>query len=195
MAKTTSGTRRARKAAAGGSGRKGKGAPKGARRGPGRPPNTGPSYDVLALRKKIGKTHGVAQISRETLAKAIGAAVGSIVNWERGMAPRTSYLDKLRDLERQNDAGELKITIPRRGRQPRTPRPGGGERPAGKAVASRALGREPSNDVPVLYANHVRVDRGGGEARVRFALILPGGRDARAVADLVVPASVLAGLQ
>src|SRR5581483_6174900 len=86
---------------------------------PGRPRNDGPTYDVLGLRKKIGAAHGVAQVSRETLAKLIGAAVGSIVNWERGMAPRHQFLEKLRELERKVAAGKVQLTLPRRGRRPK----------------------------------------------------------------------------
>jgi hypothetical protein len=169
-------------------------AKKQARRRPGRPPNEGPSYDVLALRKKIGKLNGVPQISRDTLAKLLEAAVGSIVNWERGMAPRTSYLVKLRDLQRQAEAGTLKITVPRRGRQPSAAKRGPGRPP--RTASAVALGREPSNVVPVLYANHARVEKDSRGARIRFALVLPGGRgDARAVADLVVPLEVIASLQ
>ena len=121
-------------------------------RRPGRPRNDGPSYDVLGLRKKIGASHGVAQVSRETLAKLIGAAVGSIVNWERGMAPRPSYLTKLRDLERQVSSGQLRsrsraaAASPRAGARRRPPprRAGAAAVAARRSRASRPTRRRSS---------------------------------------------------
>ena len=161
------------------------------KRKPGRPPNVGPKYDVLGLRKRIGQTHGVKQISREVLAKEIGAAVGSIVNWERGMIPRASYVDKLKELDALNAAGKLRLTIPKRGRIPHAVR--GTARPAA-AGRTRSYGGEPSNAIPVVYANQARLDRGASESRIRFTLVLPGAREARAVADVVVPNELISHL-
>lgn len=163
----------------------------------GRPRNDGPAYDVLGLRKKIGAAHGVAQVSRETLAKLLGAAVGSIVNWERGMAPRPQYLEKLRDIEKQVAAGSLHINLPRRGRQPR----GGAAASAPSASAAgasrgrRAAALAASGTAPVIYANQVVVESGTHDARIRFALVMPGQRDVRAVADVIVPREVIDSLR
>jgi hypothetical protein len=161
----------------------------------GRKYNSGPAFDVAGLRERIGKAHGVARCSRDTLAKLIGAAVGSIVNWERGMAPRPVYLEKLNEVERQLAAGELNLHLPRRGRKPKTPRAAAKPITAVAAPALRALPHEPTNLAPLLYANHVRVDQANGEARVRFTLVMPGTRDVRAVADVIVPTGALTGLK
>jgi hypothetical protein len=156
----------------------------------GRSAAEGANYDVLALRKKIGQTHGVSQISREVLANLLGCAVGSIVNWEQGMTPRSSYVVKLRELESQNAAGELHLTLPRGGRVP-----GPSGRATGVPGRRGTFGGEPSNLVPVVYANQARVDHGANEARIRFTLVLPGAREARAVADVVVPSDVISLLR
>ena len=163
------------------------------KRKPGRPPNVGPRYDVLALRKRIGKTHGVSQISREVLAKLIGSAVGSIVNWERGMIPRDTYVTKLRELDKQNAAGGLRLTIPKRGRIPGAGKPASA--PAAVGRTRSVFAGEPSNAIAVVYANQARLDRGANESRIRFTLVLPGAREARMVADVVVPNEVITGLR
>jgi hypothetical protein len=182
----------ARKKKGAASARKAAGKP--GKRKPGRPPNVGPKYDVLGLRKRIGKTHGVAQISREVLANLIGAAVGSIVNWERGMIPRASYVTKLKDLDRQNASGELRLTLPKRGRVPGSGK--GAPRAAAAAPRTRSVfSGEPSNSIAVVYANQARLDRGVSESRIRFTLVLPGAREARAVADVVVPNEVISSFR
>ena len=159
----------------------------------GRPKNEGPAYDVAGLRRKIGAKHGVAQISREVLSKLIGAAVGSIVNWEAGMVPSSRYVEQLKELERTNAAGKLKLELPRRGRKPKAASPAHNGAQSGGARPGRWS--EPSNAVSVVYANQVQVDRGSGGTRIRFALSMPGSREVRAVADVVVPDDVMASLQ
>jgi hypothetical protein len=170
-----------------------KAAGKPGKRKPGRPPNVGPKYDVAGLRKRIGKTHGVAQISREVLANLIGAAVGSIVNWERGMIPRASYVTKLKDLDRQNSAGQLHLTLPKRGRIPGSGK--GAPRPAAAPRTRAVFSGNPTNSVTVVYANQAQLDRGVSESRIRFTLVLPGAREARAVADVVVPNEVISSFR
>ncbi len=54
---------------------------------------------------------------------------------------------------------------------------------------------EPSNAIAVVYANQARLDRGANESRIRFTLVLPGAREARMVADVVVPNEVITGLR
>jgi DNA-binding XRE family transcriptional regulator len=170
---------------------------RGAKRGGGRRGkyNSGPSFDVKGLRERIGKAHGVKQCSRDTLAKLIGAAVGSIVNWEKGMVPRGVYLEKLNEVEHQLAAGQLHLDLPRRGRKPKTPRPTARPIPTISVSPVRGLPHEPANQAPLLYANHVRVDQANGEARVRFTLVMPGTRDVRAIADVIVPTGALSGFK
>jgi DNA-binding XRE family transcriptional regulator len=157
--------------------------------------NTGPKYDVGALRARIGKAHGIARVSRHTLAKLIGAAVGSIVNWERGMVPRPVYLEKLKEVERLLEAGELNLDLPRRGRRPRVPRPTSQPIAAVSVRGTRPLATEPSNAAPLYYANHVRIEQANGEACVRFVVVRPGTRESHAVADVILPAGALSGLR
>ncbi|HZV02921.1 MAG TPA: hypothetical protein VFF73_39815 [Planctomycetota bacterium] len=172
--------------------RKKRGGKRGGRRGR---YNSGPSFDVKGLRERIGKAHGVKQCSRDTLAKLIGAAVGSIVNWEKGMVPRGVYLEKLNEVDRQLAAGQLHLDLPRRGRKPKTGRASARPIPTIAVSSVRGLPHEPSNQAPLLYANHVRVDQANGEARLRFTLVMPGTRDVRAIADVIVPSGALTGFK
>jgi hypothetical protein len=149
-------------------------------------------YDVLGLRKAIGALYGRKLASRGVLAKLLDAAEGSILNWEHGKVPGAKYRAKLADLEAQASSGTLVVPIPRKGGRPR-------KNAAPTAIAPTRAGRATSissilGDVPRVYANHVTVEQGALDARVRFNLVLPGEQGARAVADVIVPRELISQL-
>jgi hypothetical protein len=149
-------------------------------------------YDVLGLRKAVGALYGRKLASRGVLAKLLDAAEGSILNWEHGKIPGKKYQAKLADVERQAAAGTLVVPIPRKGGRPR-------KNAAPARIAPARAGRAASissilGEVPRVYANHVTIEQGSHDARVRFNLVLPGELAARAVADVIVPCELLSTL-
>jgi len=132
---------------------------------------TASSFDVLALRKKLGGTSGRA-ISRAAMAKLLGVSPGSIYNWEKGSnAPTEKAVSALRTLSTRVDRGEVQVAS----------RPGtaGEKRGAGGNSARSALTRNGPNGVnglegPTFYANDVVASRGESEGCLRFRLRLEG---------------------
>lgn len=147
---------------------------------------TAVSYpEVAELRRRVGKLYGKPIASRGVMARLLGAAHGSILNWEKGKSPSPVYVRKLREMEEQLNAGALHVEPPRRG----------GRRPKSLAVAAArvAVGRSGAvitGEPPVIYANLVSIDQGETDARMRFGLLLPGALSARAVSDVIVPRSL-----
>lgn len=157
---------------------------------PGRPKRgarTGATVDVKALRTRLGA-------SREVMAKLLGVSPGSILNWETpGKTVMTEKnLTKLRDLAAKAEAGQVALPERRKGGRPR-------KAVAAGAVVKRGPGRPRKATAitgagPLLFANVASVQRGARESLIRFAVLLPGDKAARAVADVVVTPEALAQL-
>ncbi len=131
------------------------------------------SIDVAAIRAKLG-------ISRVGFAKLVGAVPESVRLWESGRPASEKFVAKLRELAAQGAKAPAPASVrtamaPRRGRPPGRP----------------ARSTEVVGEAPVVYADVMSVVRSGETARIKFGIIVPGEKGARAVADLVVPSAIL----
>src|SRR5580658_7424382 len=66
------------------------------------------TVDVKGLRAKLTQVAGKL-VSRETLAKAVGASGASVNNWETGTSISAKYLPKLLALKAAADAGKVDL--------------------------------------------------------------------------------------
>lgn len=117
--------------------------------------------EIVELRTKIGQLVGRKMASRELTAKILGASPGSIFNWERGTAPNTLYVEKIRRVRAEADAGTLDVTGNRAG-----------------------MGRNGA------YANDVVVKKNGEELWLHFQLKGPHGKPTT-IAEVVIPRALV----
>jgi DNA-binding transcriptional regulator YiaG len=142
---------------------------------------TAPRFDVRALRTRLGA-------SREVFAKLLGVSAGSILNWEQTKPITAKNVARLQELAAKAETGQ--VTLPER-------KTAGRPRKGAAASSSAAGGRAAvaiTGEVATLYSNTLQVTRGELDARITFGLEVPG-EGARAVVDVIVPASVIAGLR
>lgn len=154
----------------------------------------GASIDVAALREALGRPHGNKPASRSMLAELIGASEGSVLNWEKGKPPTAKYAQRLHELSERAAKGA--VELPFRNRGGRRPRNAAPATAAAAPAARRGPGRPPATapvagSAGLVYANQLTIERGSLDARLRFAVRVPGESAARSVADVMVPRHVL----
>lgn len=161
---------------------------------------------VANLRGMLGKIVGKPQVSRLTLANMLGAAPNSIVNWEKGLEPSSTYVNKLTDLDKRVREGKLsKDDIlgkgnlgkgdnkapfkagTKTGKQAKASQPKPAAAPA-KSVSKLTF----TGKATPRYANGVAISGNKEEVLLRFGLTVPGETNAREICSLLVPRELLA---
>ena len=134
--------------------------------------------DVAELRRLLGRGMGVASATQEHLAELVGCSPDAIRGWERGRRrPSRVFVTRLAELESRLRARTVSI-----------------DEELARGAPVQAPPPEPQRESTApLFANLVSVTVEGEQALISLRLMVPGEREPRTVASVLVPKAALAG--
>jgi transcriptional regulator with XRE-family HTH domain len=126
--------------------------------------------DVSELRRLLGRAMGVASATQERLAELVGCSHDAIREWEHGKhRPSRAFRSKLVELEGKLKDGGLSLDA---------------------ALTGRVEAEQPARPTPT-FVNVVSAKLDGDLALLHFGAKLPGDKEPRTVADVLVSRAAL----